>query len=478
MRRVRIAMILGFTGVLLLALAPIARTASASSDGISDYAASGFARGAQLAFTFSNSIFPQLLDFDVPFASANADSQAGGEADALASALYPGNLIASQAAGYPGIQESHYPPGGAKNNDLLPFPGAYGPIEVHAGNMSATANAEKSTATATAGRVAFGYTGAPTIDVSSLKTTSSIGHDSTTVTQSVSSVASGIMIDESPSFRIYIASVTSSASATSDALAPTVSSRLNIGAVTVTINGSTYSATIDRTGIHLSGFPAGVPSDVFLPLDLNFQSMLNDAGISIRTGAPVKIVSSGNAESSISGLVIAFTGTIPLVRPPDAITEAIATVESQLPPQTRSPICFQQYSKQLPPLCISAQALPGPGTSSITTLSFGNVDANVSAVPNVPSVIHSSNGGGGGGSSTTITPGTYIPGSSQPGYVIPGSVRGSTTSPQHVVTVQSVGVMSHIKSGPLAIAGIILSVLAVLLGLGPSLRRWLLPAST
>ncbi|MGH2830789.1 MAG: hypothetical protein ACRDJM_09935, partial [Actinomycetota bacterium] len=99
--RTRIAAAAGLIGVSLLATIPFAADVGATTPRIADYSVFGVARGAEIGFSFDNSIFNRLVDLGVPFARGSMTSQAGGDADVTASQLYPGDLIASQATGPP-----------------------------------------------------------------------------------------------------------------------------------------------------------------------------------------------------------------------------------------------------------------------------------------------------------------------------------------------------------------------------------------
>ena len=160
-----------------------------------------------------------------------------------------------------------------------------------------------------------------------------------------------------------------------------------------------YRATIDETGIRITGLPEdAAPVPQFVPQDVNqaFQVVLDQANVRIATANGTKTVEDVSSDASLSGLLITFTGTVPNVFIPDVVSQLVyehfcrtclktfrdADEGRSASKETSSRFCRSSWPRTFPslPLCFSPQVVPGPGSGTVTTFSIGSVRSLSAAV--------------------------------------------------------------------------------------------------
>ncbi|GAC1408933.1 MAG: hypothetical protein NVSMB57_00990 [Actinomycetota bacterium] len=488
--RVRIAALSGALMMCALTLIPHPMPAHASGASslsgysLSGYSARGVSQAARIAFTFDHSVFPQLLDVDAAFARTSMTSQAGGEATALAAQLYPGDLIFSQTGGshagtdavpfdttFPGTRQSRYPPSSSSESHMLPVPATAGPMEVHHGWNETTATGRSAASSAVAEHIVISLPSGPRVEVSSLHSASAITRSGKSIGQDAETETGRIRVRVSPRLSIEIASLDSLARAASDGVKGQTTTRFLLGGVTMIVDGVTYQARIDQSGLHANGVEGPVD------LERNVQTLLGYAGVTVRTTTPVETVEGASSEASVGGLVVGLTGTSPGIAAPDAIAQLVAMAQDALPPQARNPVCLQRdVSHEIPlPLCISGNIIPGPGSGATATISIGSVIAGADAsqqqqaqrLGDVADIKRPA-------SASPDTPHLAGPGedslasqhAAQPRVVALQGTRVSNSS------AGEPGIRSRLSASALLFAGLILCVLAISMLLGPSLRQW------
>src|SRR5947209_3936291 len=84
-----------------------ASSAPAAGPAIQDYSARGEARGLDVSFTFSGSLFERLVDLGVPMGRSEVDSQGGNSSSSVAAQVFPGDLVGGAAGEQlPGYREA------------------------------------------------------------------------------------------------------------------------------------------------------------------------------------------------------------------------------------------------------------------------------------------------------------------------------------------------------------------------------------
>jgi hypothetical protein len=213
--------------------------------------------------------------------------------------------------------------------------------------------------------------------------------------------------------------------------------------------------------------PEQLPNSLGQSLTLGVTGGLTDltnSGVTIRTAKPIRAADGGQSEASIGGLLISITGQIPNLPPfPDVVNQVIGPV------LTRFPVICPPVPGL--PVCLTPQAIPGPGNAGITTISIGNVDAvaAASALEVTPPYLGGTTGGTTGGATVS----TFIPGTTGGPFTTTGSPGTSTPGTTGSARpVQLFGLAARMPSGALTGFGLGFLVVAVALAMGPSLRRW------
>ena len=466
-------------------------SAPAAGPPIESYQASGEARGFDIAFTFQGSIFDRLLDLGMPLARSAVSSEGGGNSRGVAAQLYPGDLVIGAAGEQiPGYRQAVFPkeqaadaPDDSHLSDTFQMPGviAAGPLSVDTGHIVTTATENDSSGRATTNVLAL----APLIKIGSLdsrsvsrRTLDHVEHDATTV-------VSGITITLSEDLKVSIGKLISNAHTSSDGLSPVAETSLKISDVEVAMAGTTYRATIDETGIRITGLAedaAEVPQ--FVPQDVNqaFQVVLDQANVRIATANGTKTVEDVSSDASLSGLLITFTGTVPNVFIPDVVSQLLyEQLLPNLPKElqetlTRSvcleedvkPLLPEPLTENLPglPLCFSPQVVPGPGSGTVTTFSIGTVRSLSAAVQAVNFSEGATDGAVDGGFVAEPPLGFGLP--SVGGAVVSPPVGGAVPGQAPVLT----GLVARLPSWALLASGGAFLILAMILAMGPSLRKW------
>jgi hypothetical protein len=481
-----------------------AASAPAAGPAIENYQAQGEARGLDVSFTFSGSIFERLLDLGIPAARSGVSSEGGGAARGVAAQVFPGDLVVGAAGEQiPGYRQAVYPREKAEDaaddshvSDTFRMPGLIdaGPLKVDTGHLKTMATEKLGSGQVSTNLVSLGM-GAPLFTVGSLSSSSVSTRSADHVDHVAETIAHDITILVTPALIVRIGSLTAIAHTSSDGTAPVAETSLKLSGVSALMNGSTYKATIDQDGLHLVGAPqVALPSPLSgglipdaVPQDAN-QSLgliLKNAGVQIFTAQGTKSVEDISSDASLSGLLVTFTGTVPNVFIPDVVAQLVYEgIVPRLPEQVqerlRKSICYEKdikpyLPKQLVenpsfpdlPLCFSPQVVPGPGSGVVTTFSIGKVRSQSVAVQGVTFTDPGLGGGGvdGGFISPPIT--GNFGGGFPPGSDVPQPGVGGAGTPTRLT-----GLVARLPSAALYGAGLGFFILAMTLAFGPSLRRW------
>ena len=516
-RRIRIATAVAALGATCLLLIPLSNGAQAASK-FDDYQMVGFARGLTFSFSFKDFVLQKILDIGIPHAATELGTSAGGAARAEAAQVFPGDVIAGAApsalAGIsgglagapppfstiggmvpstlPGYSVSYYPPGQAQNFDTVSgalkrqLPGTAGPISVQNSEIETAAHLKDAMAKATSNRVLIANGTTPVLEAGSIATSSVAKANGSNVSHVAQTVIHDLTLTLSPDLIIKIGAVVTKATTTSNGETADGDASITVSDVRVVSGGDTYAATIDGKGIHITGpVPADVPTSIDTDLGQQIDAIakgISDSGVQIRTGNVFKEIDEASAETSVAGLIIGFTGTIP--RPPSATSVAIQVIQPIIdmafptycpakgklpqPLQERDiPAPFAEAFKSLP-VCISPQIIPGGGTGTIASLSLGSVDSLSAA--SAAFVFEP-------GVTPPVNPPVDIPGGdfgTPPGgdFGIPGGGNGGTPPTSQQPQAALTGLVAKMPPGALLGAGVAFLIVAVAVAMGPSLRRW------
>jgi hypothetical protein len=480
-----------------------ATAAPAAGPDIESYQAVGEARGLDVSFTFSGSIFERLLDLGIPQARSGVTSEGGGASRGSAAQVFPGDLVIGAAGEQiPGYRQAVYPkekaedaPDDSHVSDTFQMPGIItaGPMTVDTGHIKTTATETRGSGAATTHLVSLGA-GAPLFTVKSIESNSISTRSSDHVDHVAETVAHDITILVSPQLIVRIGSLSALAHTSSDGAAPTAGTSLKLSGVSAVMNGSTYKATIDQDGLHLVGAPqvplpsplsGGLVPDT-VPGDANqtLGLILKNAGVQIFASQATKSVDDVSSDASLSGLLVMFTGTVPNVFVPDIVAQLVYEgIVPRLPEDVqdrlRKSICYEKDIKpKLPkqivenpsfpnlPLCFSPSIVPGPGSGVITTFSIGKVRSQSVAIQGTTFVEPPIGDGAVDGGFLPPVVGGFE-GGFPPGTDVPPPGSGGTTNPTRLT-----GLVARLPSAALYAAGLGFFALALALTFGPSLRRW------
>lgn len=516
-RRIRIATAVAALGAMCLFLIPLANGAQAAAK-FDDYQMVGFARGLTFTFSFKDFVLEKVLDIGIPHAATELGTSAGGAARAEAAQVFPGDVIAGAAPGalagvadglagapppfstiggmaprgLPGYSVSYYPPGQVKSSDTVsgalqrPLPSSAGPISIQNSQIETAAHLKDATAKATSNRVLIANGATPVLEAASISTSSAAKANGSQVSHVARTAIHNLTLTLSPDLIIKIGGVVTEATTSSNGETGDGDASITVSDVRVISGGDTYAATIDGKGIHLTGpVPTEVPSSLDQDLGQQIDAVakgISDTGVTIKTGSVFKEIEEATAETSVSGLIIGFTGRVP--RLPSATSVALQVVnpivdmafptycpaKGKLPQPLQDrdiPPPFDQIFKQLP-VCVTPNVVPGPGTGSVASLSLGSV-ASISAAS--PAFVFEPGGNPPAGPPLDIPGGELgpIPGGD---FGIPGGGNGGSPpgvqQPQAALT----GLVARMPPGALLGAGVVFLVVAVAVAMGPSLRRW------
>jgi hypothetical protein len=135
------------------------------------------------------------------------------------------------------------------------------------------------------------------------------------------------------------------------------------------------------------------------------------------------------------------------------------------------PLLPKEFTDAFPdlPLCVSPNAIPGPGSGVVTSFAIGSVRSTSIAVRGFdleePPPIDLPIDGGGFGPPLGPIDTSPVPG----GFVQPGT-NGGTGQP--VGRPQLFGLVARLPAGALLGGGVVLLALAIGVAMGPSLRSW------
>jgi hypothetical protein len=444
---------LGALGVLLTV--PLRAPTSSAASALQAYDARGVGSGIQVTFALRPNILDPLANPAVGLVRTTISSQGDGASYALAAQVFPLELLAGggQVGGsdFPGLVRADYPPGSTKvTATRIPDQGDT-PLVIDAARSQAEAREQQTHALASVQDVRLSPDPAsPTIRIGSVKITSDGTTDGTVVTKVVQSQLSGISFAGG---LLKIDSLVAVARAVSDGVNATADSTLAIGDVTVEAGGERRAATIDNSGVHISdpSLPPGVQGN----LEQKLQTSLGQAGLTIFTASPTKLVEGPAARATSGGLQIALsTG-----RPPAAPLPA-----PPVPPPPIPSDCSQG-------ICVGPGLLPIPPGDIVATLSLGSVSASATAsggfVPTVGEALPGSTGFGG---TPEVSGGTGFPGGDLGGGATTGSSSTSTggASTRRVAYIASV---ARMPAGALFGVGVTVLAAVVALLAVPILRR-------
>jgi len=498
-RRTAAAMAAAIACALLLVGAT---SAPAAAPSVESYDSGGEARGLDVSFTFTGSIFERLVDLGIPRAGSDVNSEGDGTSRGIAAQIFPGDLvIGATGESFPGYRQAVYPqetkadaPDDSHFSDTFQLPGVIDAkaLVVDTGRLKTTADTVSGSGLVTTNLVSLGI-GAPLFTVRSIDSRSTSVRAIDHVDHVATTIAHGIHILVSPQLILDIGALVAQAHTTSDGASPTAETSLKLSDVSVLMNGTRYQATIDDTGVHIVGAPqvalpsplSGdlIPSDITQTANHTLGVLLDQANVQIAAAQGTKLVDDQSSDASLSGLLVTFTGIVPNVFVPSIVYDLVyQQVVPRLPKavqdQLNKSICYErdikphlpkQLVNSLPdlPLCASPQIIPGPGSGVVTTFSIGKVHSQSVAVQ-AENFVEPPSGGSFDGGFPPPPLGGGLGGGLPGGYTQqPGGSTGTSGTPP-VLT----GLVARLPSAVLYAVGAAFFVLAMALAVGPSLRRW------
>jgi hypothetical protein len=482
MRRISWAIAAGAIGVLLLFLVPVASSADESVLAGLDLV--GTARGLQINFGFQDFVIEKLVDIGIPHASTELSSEGGGQARAVASQVFPGDLIAGVGGEQiPGYREANYPAGKDTeardaNDDTdtvsalfqQDFPHEAGPISFDASRLETFVSETVSRAEVTTHKLALNGADGPLLEFAKVLTSTDANGEKGTIVQQSQATISNISLSVPGGVTVKIGQLRSTARSGTDGTEGRAVASMVISDVEVIAGTQHIRASIDQDGIHLEGIE-GAPGEIPQSLSRHIGTVLDQAGIDITTSNPVEIVEGAAASSSVGGLLIQIRGRTPSVFTPDAAGAIIDQIQQQIPTRCFRELEPQQIFANFPvPLCFSSALIPLGGAGMVTSFAIGQVSAAADAAkPFTPA------GPGDGG----FNPGGFGNGGgivppAGPGFVPPPTFNGGGGGPQQQPpsTGPLTGRVAKMNPGAILGAGVAFIIFAIALAIGPSLRRW------
>lgn len=465
-----------FLGVASFMLLPFVGRAGAQTTVIDAYEASGSARAVQLEIALRPSIFDPLVQVAVPFARTQIASLGQGSGIALASQVFPGDLVVGALTCNPqarplltaiGTAQAAYPPDECKPASesarplrLTAIPPEGEPM-VDPGPSHASSKLYEATATATSGRLSL----PGVIEIRSLETKSASVRTDKQVVHESRVVAKGIRIADV----LLIESIVSTAPITSDGVEATAEPLFQIGRVQAILGGKTYEASIDQKGVHLIVPDAeGVPS-LEQSLSQALQYQLGKAGIAkVFVGATQTLTDGPSAETSIGGLQLTLGGAISGVPIPTEVREVFGQIQNDIvPPDLQKPRCplDDPETEDVTPPCVNPIAvIPLEGSEMAGTISIAGASAKAFGFPSVAGDPLPGDGG-----VFPPPPGGELPGSGfLPGENVGGGIPNVTAPAPQTGPVKLFGLVARMPSAALVAAGAIFLVFAVGVGFAPS----------
>lgn len=475
MRRTGLVAVAGSLGAALLVVSPLLTRARAAEPLLAGLDLNGVARGLEINFGFRDFVIEKIVDVGIPHASTELNSEGGGQARAVASQFFPGDLIAGAAGEQlPGYREANFPTGKDTaerdaNDDAHTAgnPLNAGPLSIVNSHLKALASETASSALVTTSRFALGGPAGPVLSVSQFEMFSDANGKGSPVVQEVRSSVRDVALTLSPEVTIKIGELRSTARSTSDGQDGEADANFTVSDVEVVVAGVSIRAAIDQDGLTLTGFPEEVPPAIRQSLTQKVENATQQTELLISTPEPTEIVEDASSEASVGGLLIRFQGTIPSVFLPGAAATIMGQIIDRIPTMCFRELEPQQIFANFPvPLCFTP-APPGGGTAGVTSITLGAVRATASAarpftLPPVGPPIDGVGGGDLGGG--FVAPPPEIP-------FDPGT-GGAQPQPQAQPRRQLYGLVAKMPPGALLGAGAGLLVFAIAVAMGPSLRRW------
>jgi hypothetical protein len=474
-RRTRLVASAGAVGASLLLLLPLASRATAQEPALAGLSMLGTARALQINFGFQDYVLGNFVDIGIPHAYTELSSLGGGESRAVASQVFPGDLVSGNKAArenIPGFREANYPANGdTKKIDadddtytIPPLTQTAGPLTLDTSHLKTHAGESGANALVTTQKFALAGSDGPLLQMTSMETTSDSNGVGNTVVQEARTTIRDLTLRVSADLSITIGQINSFARSSSNGTDGEASANFVISDVDVNLSGQHLGATIDADGIQLVNPVSQLPLPTQIPQSLSQEvsAILDKFGVSITTSKPVKIVNGPSADASVGGLLITLRGAIPSVYTPDAAKPLVAEIYNLIPEPLQK-TCPPPVS----PLCITPAIVPGPGQGFMTSFAIGLAHAAASAATpfELGGVTVPPGGGfggpsgfGGGGFSTTPT-----------NPVITPSTGGPATQNG---PLRLYGLVAKMPAAALLVPALVFLVFAIALAMGPSLRRW------
>jgi hypothetical protein len=434
--RLSMALLLGSGGALLAAGALAGGSAGADTT-LGGFTVKSLAEAVTTQYEQPNFPLPATPSLEVDEGYASTSDNFGPSGSALASALYPGQVVANAgpqlglllpgiplpaAPVWPVQAVSTFP--GAPNTAAIDEPGV---------NMDAASSADANTATATvgdnaptAGAVGNPAAGATTPNAGNPLAASSaligIGLSSGTSTSKASgltAVASATATDGGISILggfITIGSVASTASATSDG----TTGKVTGSTVLTNVDIAGQAVTIDAAGIHAVGM-----STPFGPIISTVNSLLKELGITVTVTKATDTVQGAAASRTLDGLKIAIDLS--------TLDSVIGKIGSLLPASLTSqlPVALpiqQTISIDLGTVQVSSAASGALGANSASTDTSGSGTVGNTGSGTAGDLGSLGTAGTPGDFGSTIPGTSGSPSSTSPGTSAPGAGGSSPTS--------------------------------------------------
>jgi hypothetical protein len=476
--RMRLAALIALVGASLAATPFFAAPAGAGEDKVGGYTADSLAKGLEVRGGIRNIVTDPLVYLAGPFTRTTLNSIP--QSAAIATVAFPGDLAYSvtkedgvaPSQGLPAswpAADAKYPNRPERSFSVRPATSQYG-LSLDVAQMTAHAKEGSNDAVVNGQALEFRPSaGQPAIvNIRTIETLSRTTKTLTGVEQLAQVRASGI---ELLGGAITIDSIFARARSVSDVLSqPMTEADVRFVDVRVTnSSGGSYRAVIDQDGIRIDD-PTLNPK---LEQGLNqaLGASLGKLGIQLIGLERSRIVDGEQADAAVNALVINLSATCEScgILPPIPVDPRDSVPEPAQDPYKTTTCAAQNVNTALP--CLTVQLIPAPTSVFRGTITVAGTRAVAAATPIISFDIPKPSAGDfGGGFEPPFQPGGPT-GGFQPGYNAPppGVPQGNNQQP--VVNGRAVALRAEMPDWGLTAAGAAFLAFALLLVLGPSLRR-------
>lgn len=477
--RKRVAIVTSLLGATLLVAPLFAPGAGAAEDLVGGYTAESIARGIEVRGGIRNIVTDPLIYLGAPFTRTSMNSIP--QSAAIASFAFPGDLAYSvtkedgvaPSQGLPAswpAADARYPKKAEQTFTVHPSTDAQG-ISLDVARMTAHAKEGANDALVNGQGLLFRPAGgAPIVSIRTVDTFSETLKTPTGVEQLAEVRASGISILDGA---ITIESILTRTRSVSDVKRGSVT-EADIRFVDVRVGnsaGGSYRAVIDQNGIRIDD-PALSP-EIEQSLNQTLGTSLGRLGVAISGIERSRIVDGEIADSAATALIINLNAVCEScgILPPIPVDPRDHVPEQLSDPYKQVTCGAQAVNPALP--CLTVQLIPGPTSVFRGTVTIAGARAVAAATPIISfDVDQPDQGGFGGFQPPSFQSGGPAGGFAPPGpYVPPAGSQQQPGGGQQVVNGRAVALRAEMPDWGLTAAGAALLAFALLMVLGPSLRR-------